>query len=186
MALHIYNVYIKNVIRYELRVTYAKREKEKECVCVRELANEWASERMIKWERRSGGECASAMFILCCARKNVNYSKVRPAITYHLLFQIITVCSKCNIKKKIYRYHEIKYSVRKHIKDVSLFRTFFSAEERWKTCRVASISGPNFFKHYIYILIFLFTSLWIRFCDFWSCIKKNKKNVNVTCGKERQ
>jgi len=90
---------------------------------LRENAREW--KRTKERERRSEGECASATFILCCARKNVNYSKVRPAITYHLLFQIITVCSKCNIKKKKgnYRYHEIKYSVRKH-EDVSLFRTF--------------------------------------------------------------
>lgn len=65
-----------------------------------EIARE--SEREGENEKRSEGECASATFILCCARKNVNYSKVRPAITYHLLFQIIiiTVCSKCNIKKK--------------------------------------------------------------------------------------
>lgn len=34
MALHIYNVYIKNVIRYELRVTYAKRERKRENVYV--------------------------------------------------------------------------------------------------------------------------------------------------------
>lgn len=91
-----------------------------------------------------GRECASATFILCCARKNVNYSKVRPAITYHLLlFQtIITVCSKCIIKKKNknnYRYHEIKYSVRKNTKTyiIHYIPDVFSAEERWKICRVA-------------------------------------------------
>lgn len=88
---------------------------------IRERMQERKREKEQK--KRSEGECASATFILCCARKNVNYSKVRPAITYHLLFQIITICSKCNIKKKNYRYHEIKYSVRKH-EDVSLFRTF--------------------------------------------------------------
>lgn len=124
MVTYIYIIYIKNVIRYMSCVLCAwqwKKEREftRECESVKESESE--KER----EKRSEGECASATFILCCARKNVNYSKVRPAITYHLLFQIITVCSKCNIKKKKgnYRYHEIKYSVRKH-EDVSLFRTF--------------------------------------------------------------
>lgn len=119
--------------------------------------NEWASEWISEWvsqkervkERGSEGECASATFILCCARKNVNYSKVRPAITYHLLFQIITVCSKYNIKKKKkknYRYHEIKYSVRKHTKTYH-YSGRFSAEERWKTCRVALVD-KIVVKHY--------------------------------------
>jgi len=107
-----------------------ERKKEREFVRERERMKE--SER----EKRSEGECASATFILCCARKNVNYSKVRPAITYHLLFQIITVCSKCNIKKK--RKLQISWNKifcaetwgRIIIPDV------FSAEERWKTFRV--------------------------------------------------
>lgn len=137
MASYIYDIYEKCDTLYELRVTYVKREgvreRTTESECERERMNEWVSEQM----RRSEGECASATFILCCARKNVNYSKVRPAITYHLLFQIITVCSKCNIKKKNYRYHEIKYSVRKHTRTYHYSGRFFSAEERWKTCRVA-------------------------------------------------
>lgn len=123
MASYIYSIYKECDTLYELR-DVCMTMKEREFMRERESVKESESKRAREREKRSEGECASATFILCCARKNVNYSKVRPAITYHLLFQIITVCSKCNIKKKgNYRYHEIKYSVRKH-EDVSLFRTF--------------------------------------------------------------
>lgn len=145
--IYIYMIYIKNVIRYMSCVLCIWQWK-KERICERTRGSERERER----ERRSEGECASATFILCCARKNVNYSKVRPAITYHLLFQIITVCSKCNIKKK--RKLQISWNKifcaetwgRIIIPDV------FSAEERWKTYRVVLlwIKFLMLFLSYIY------------------------------------
>lgn len=141
---------------YELRVCVYGEEKERERECKREREREQ--------KKRSEGECASATFILCCARKNVNYSKVRPAITYHLLFQIITICSKCNIKKKKkknYRYHEIKYSVRKH-EDVSLFRTFLVLRKG---------------ERHLYRIAY--TCVWIRF------VKTQQKHASFSCVKIR-
>lgn len=112
-------------------------------------------ERMQEWERekRSEGECASATFILCCARKNVNYSKVRPAITYHLLFQIITICSKCNIKKK-----KLQISWNKifcaETRGRIIIPDVFSAEERWKTSsRVVLVCGLDLSNSIMFLLL---------------------------------
>lgn len=55
---------------------------------MREKQNEQRKKKNILcvnvYKERRGRVCWSATFILCCARKNVNYSKVRTAITYHL------------------------------------------------------------------------------------------------------
>lgn len=78
----------------------------------------------------------AATFILCCARKNVNYSKVRPAITYHLLLQInngMFKQTKTKTKQKT-QPQKLQLSSNKNtlcgnMNSVSLLRTF-SAEER--------------------------------------------------------
>jgi len=148
MAPYIYMIYMKRMwyTLYELRVCVYDEEKVRD----RERMQERKREREQK--KRSEGECASATFILCCARKNVNYSKVRPAITYHLLFQIITICSKCNIKKKL----QISWNKifcaetwgRIIIPDV------FSAEERWKTsCRVVLVCGSDLSNSIMFLLL---------------------------------
>lgn len=118
MAPYIYDIYKECDTLYELRAYM--RVPVSVCVCMRVRVrvrvrrnvverkgnageNAKKGENVVRKEAEERGrECASATFILCCARKNVNYSKVRPAITYHLLlFQtIITICSKCIIKKK--------------------------------------------------------------------------------------
>lgn len=58
------------------------------CVCVHVNVKKRVKERMKEFKKedlnKRGRVCWSATFILCCARKNVNYSKVRTAITYHL------------------------------------------------------------------------------------------------------
>lgn len=127
---------------YELRVCVYGKERERKNARVRER------------EKRSEGECASATFILCCARKNVNYSKVRPAITYHLLFQIITICSKCNIKKK----KKLQISWNKifcaETRGRIIIPDVFSAEERWKTSsRVVLVCGLDLSNSIMFLLL---------------------------------
>lgn len=74
---HIHIKHAGETINNDNAIRESERGKRKKSALQREREQKRERER----ERRSEGERASATFILCCARKNVNYSKVRPAIT---------------------------------------------------------------------------------------------------------